>query len=658
MSRRRQYSGHVVDDEDVSRRGKGWNESNACDEVSESVARRCDDFGFWGHFARPTINIAKTWAPHSSDCPNNCGKSIVYRALRLAITTLRECSRVTYTESKTVTMEPDAIWRQDASHPIVIELTLTAPYSGFGYFQGEKLRLTLNDEWKMRLTLQSQPTLIQARATVSPMVYVSNENRWTPLFEDNGLKPRVMSPTGHHEDSDGSNMQGYWSDELRHATGALKEWLASCRLFHPFRTFYDATGAAHPIPTIANPPGDYPLIEDGHTLIRRILYLQNAKNKSGDFARFKGRILKRLNAILDHRYSGFEVKPDPLPSIYLSLDSPDAVPLSIDSMGSGVAQLVLILSTLELDAGATKDRRWLYVIEEPELHLHPRILRRFMQQLAEFTNVTFILSSHSSVILDNLADEDVVYQFRQHVDGHCLAECCPDIVSRHALLDALGLSGSTLLQANCVIWVEGPSDRLFLRQWLCDYAKANSQKPLVEGADYSFAFFGGATLAHFDFALDDDNIDELIAMISISRFSVVMMDRDLPPTDDDSKLDAKKVRIVGSAQADSGHRMAIISTGRDVENDIDEGVFRLALAEVIGLDVAELDHFRLTGQKKFVEEVTEFVKHRRPKRVSGLDKRITLAKKIIEKAEKSGGMGERPKYIEALYRFIEGSRVA
>ena len=96
---------------------------------------------------------------------------------------------------------------------------------------------------------------------------------------------------------------------------------------------------------------------------------------------------------------------------------------------------------------------------------------------------------------------DHVYHFRQNPNGACTADAAHCPRHRSAVLDSLGMNGGALLQSNCVISVEGPSDRLYVREWLRRYCdeKGTGRVNLQEHADFTFAFYGGGILSHFDF---------------------------------------------------------------------------------------------------------------------------------------------------------------
>src|ERR1017187_7950097 len=60
-----------------------------------------------------------------------------------------------------------------------------------------------------------------------------------------------------------------------------------------------------------------------------------------------------------------------------------------------------------------------------------------------------------------------------------------------AVISELGAKPSDLLQANGIIWVEGPSDCIYLNRWLDLFTEGRLQ----EGRDYQCAFYGGSLLA-------------------------------------------------------------------------------------------------------------------------------------------------------------------
>jgi AAA domain, putative AbiEii toxin, Type IV TA system len=99
------------------------------------------------------------------------------------------------------------------------------------------------------------------------------------------------------------------------------------------------------------------------------------------------------------------------------------------------------------------------------------------------------------------------------------------------MLDNLGCKGSDLLQANGIIWVEGPSDVIYIRKWLEMYAIENCKKVFQQGIDYEFQMFGGTLLDSLCIIKDDkskevEELKKLVSMFSFSRNAYVVTDSD------------------------------------------------------------------------------------------------------------------------------------
>jgi energy-coupling factor transporter ATP-binding protein EcfA2 len=175
------------------------------------------------------------------------------------------------------------------------------------------------------------------------------------------------------------------------------------------------------------------------------------------------------------------------------------------------------------------------IIEEPESHLHPRLQRLLAMNLARLAkekNLQLLVSSHSSVFLSpdvwGAADATGSVSIAHfHVDGrHIHSLQGPRVtVSPQKLLDELGVRASDLYQSNFVIWVEGPSDRLYIKYWLQRWCREHAEAELVENVHYSFVLYGGSILSHYH-AGEELQTEEAISMLRINRNSFVVIDRD------------------------------------------------------------------------------------------------------------------------------------
>jgi hypothetical protein len=223
--------------------------------------------------------------------------------------------------------------------------------------------------------------------------------------------------------------------------------------------------------------------------------------------------------------------------------------------------LVLLCSALAIHEG------YVVTIEEPEVHLHPELQRKFLRFIAEQTQNTYYITTHSNVFLDALRDVNI-YHVRFDGVRSTVEPAATSPLARTILTD-MGYKASDLLQSNGIIWVEGPSDRVYLKRWLGLLAP-----DLVEGIHYSVAFYGGRVLAHFCCA--DDPVEDLVQVLRINRNAVVMMDRD--GDDSTAKLSASKARIL----AELGQGSCWVTQGREIENYLPKGLVERYLTERYG----------------------------------------------------------------------------
>ncbi len=88
----------------------------------------------------------------------------------------------------------------------------------------------------------------------------------------------------------------------------------------------------------------------------------------------------------------------------------------------------------------------------------------------------------------------------------------------------LGYKASDILQSNAIIWVEGPSDRIYLQHWIKSMAPE-----LREGSDFSIMFYGGRLLSHLhmeDGDSENEDVQSLIAVRQLNRHMAVVIDSD------------------------------------------------------------------------------------------------------------------------------------
>lgn len=98
-----------------------------------------------------------------------------------------------------------------------------------------------------------------------------------------------------------------------------------------------------------------------------------------------------------------------------------------------------------------------------------------------------------------------------------------------SILSALGTQGSDLLQTNGIIWVEGPSDIIYIQKWLEMYVSENGQPLFSKGTDYEFSMYGGALLdyLHCNEIRGGIEKNELVNILKINANNFLITDSDI-----------------------------------------------------------------------------------------------------------------------------------
>jgi hypothetical protein len=203
----------------------------------------------------------------------------------------------------------------------------------------------------------------------------------------------------------------------------------------------------------------------------------------------------------------------------------------------------------------------------------------------------------------------------------------------------LGYHPSDLLQANCVIWVEGPSDRIYLNWWL---RSVDSQ--LVEGIHYSIMFYGGRLASHLSHAHESSEVESFISLRRLNRRGVMLMDSDRERPH--QKINATKTRL--QKEFDSGPGHAWITEGREIENYVPYAQITAAIAAVHPKATpsgqsGKHDHLLLMKSARGKDEVAS---------------KVDVARHISEKFQPDFGVHDLKQQIQKLRKFILESNPA
>ena len=266
--------------------------------------------------------------------------------------------------------------------------------------------------------------------------------------------------------------------------------------------------------------------------------------------------------------------------IYLGEATKDLVPLSRSGSGLKTVLLVLlnllVVPELKQDAAGKDKSRFVFAFEELENNLHPALLRRLFRYLEGYVlneQATIFLTTHSSTALDFFGASEHAQIIRVSHDGESAhAEPVGAHFDRLGLVTELGARPSDLLLANGIVWLEGPSDRLYFNRWI----ELSADGALREGRDYQCAFYGGSLLARMQFTSPETADEKLANLLKVNPNIVVVCDSDRASRGAKLKPRVRRIRDEVGAMA-SGH--VWITDAREIENYLPGAVLGEALSK-------------------------------------------------------------------------------
>ena len=161
------------------------------------------------------------------------------------------------------------------------------------------------------------------------------------------------------------------------------------------------------------------------------------------------------------------------------------------------------------------------------------------------------MTTHSNHFLDITLDysEISIYALRKEFEEKTDEEKTPHFSIENlshgdtSSLELLGVKNSSVFLSNCTIWVEGITDRKYIRHYLKLYKKHledennGSFVEYKEDFNYSFIEYGGANITHWSFL--DEDYDETINVDRLCARLFLIVDKDKGKDERHQKLEEK-----------------------------------------------------------------------------------------------------------------------
>ena len=339
------------------------------------------------------------------------------------------------------------------------------------------------------------------------------------------------------------------------------------------------------------PERDNPSIEvsgDGRGVTNIIQNFINNVHLQSNLVEIK--LLNELNEVFktDAKFTDIvcqKINPDEW-EVFLEEEIKGRIPLS--QSGSGLKTIILVLVYIHLVPVVHNKKlpEFVFAFEELENNLHPALLRRLLSYLyrqAKTEGCLLFLTTHSNIEIDFFnknEDAQLIHVIHDGKQANC--RTVQTYIDNKGILDDLDVRASDLLQSNGIIWVEGPSDRIYLNRWIDLW----SEGKLKEGNHYQCVFYGGRLLAHIS-GTEPQLDDEGISILNVNKNAILVMDSD--KKNYDAPLNSTKQRVIDEISKNDG--IAWVTMGKEIENYIPSNALTLGLNIQVLNQVGQYDNF-------------------------------------------------------------------
>lgn len=254
-------------------------------------------------------------------------------------------------------------------------------------------------------------------------------------------------------------------------------------------------------------------------------------------------------------------------------------------LGDGIQQIIILTYPLFFKKG--KNLKVFY--EEPDSNLHPGFQRVFLEtiMLPEFSENQYFISTHSNHFLDMTLDKKniSIYTCEQleSKSERPVFQVTNIEGADQSVLNLLGVKNSSVFLSNCTLWVEGITDRIYLRKYLEIYQR-DAGTNFLEDIHFSFVEYGGNNITHWSFLDDDDPAHKNIYVDRLCGRLFLVTDSDNAGFKRNGKIpkkSSKKARRFEQLKEKLGDRFYCLKC-REIENLLTPTVLTAVIGEYEG----------------------------------------------------------------------------
>lgn len=352
--------------------------------------------------------------------------------------------------------------------------------------------------------------------------------------------------------------------------------------------------------------------------------------------------------------------------LYVKIGKQSDIP--IYELGDGIQSIIIITYPLFF----RRSENLKVYIDEPELYLHPGMQRILLNALTNndlFPRHQFFMSTHSNHLLDMTSDFNKisVFTFSQNFQNFQIE--IKNVENRDSdVLNILGVNNSSVFLSNCTIWVEGITDRIYIRKYIKVYLESIGDQSIKEDLHYSFVEYGGGNITHWSFLEDADAEYPNIKVEYLCGKIFLISDKDGAGLKTDGTFDTRKLKKFERHQKlhlKLKERYYCLKS-REIENTLSPTVLKETIKKFEKLNSNNIKFVNWEFDKYKNKKIGDFINSN----VKGLSRdyststgtineKLKFAKRAVTSISKIDDLSvEAHELVKRIYDFIKEQNIA